>query len=265
MKKMNQEEHGIPQISLLTPLSGAFYPDDPGYEFDEETEGEGEEQLDGADLAQYEQSITEMIDKVNDTGIEGKPRNLMDYFYGSEEVKRKVESAVVSVKNVDGILYGCTTLTLNAYMESAELTELCEYITGQYSDGWGEGFEQREIRVDGGSLYVHFCYDRNLRMQEKAVRESKQEMQETGKPDQRPKLKLLGHDGNIFSIIADARRLLIREGHPEKADEMFERVKVSGNYYKALAIISEYVETELSIKKEKTKPDKKPEKGGTCR
>ena len=33
-----------------------------------------------------------------------------------------------------------------------EQTVLCNYISGQYSDGWGEGFEQREIDVGDLSL-----------------------------------------------------------------------------------------------------------------
>lgn len=82
----------------------------------------------------------------------------------------------------------------------------------------------------------------------------------------RPKMKLLGHDGNIFSIMGDARRLLVRNGQSKEADEMFQRVQDSGNYYQALGIISEYVETELSVpKQEKEKPHGKPEKGGTSR
>ena len=82
--------------------------------------------------------------------------NLMDYFDGSAAIKEKVVSAVPSVKESDGVLYGCTTLELKEYLETEELSELCEYLTGQYSDGWGEGFEQQEIQVDGGELHVHF-------------------------------------------------------------------------------------------------------------
>ena len=142
------------------------------------------------------------------------------------------------------------------------MPELCDYITGQYSDGWGEGFEQRDIPVEAGTLNVHFWqYGKDFRFL--VASEIQAPAEETVR---RPKMKLLGHDGNIFSIMGDARRLLVRNGQSKEADEMFQRVQDSGNYYQALGIISEYVETELSVpKQEKEKPHRKPEKGGTSR
>ena len=74
---------------------------------------------------------------------------------------------------------------------------------------------------------------------------------------QKPRMELLGQDGNIFGIMGQASRLLKRAGMKEQADEMFSRVTACGNYYEALNIISEYVETELSPPAATQKPQKK--------
>ena len=63
---------------------------------------------------------------------------------------------------------------------------------------------------------------------------------------QRPKMELIGQDGNIFSILGRASRLLKEHGQADLAKEMSSRVYQSGDYYKALNVISEYVETELT-------------------
>ena len=63
---------------------------------------------------------------------------------------------------------------------------------------------------------------------------------------QKPSMRLEGQDGNIFSILGQASRLLKDVGQKDQADEMFRRVTSSGSYEEALHIISEYVDTELS-------------------
>lgn len=264
MRNIGKEEQELPQIEVLTSLTGDFLPDDPEC-YDEPEDMDGGELLDGTDLAQYEVAISMMVKKENEIGIKEGICNLMDYFHGTKGIREKVESAVVSVKNVDGVLYGCTTLRLNEFLEASELTELFEYITGQYSDGWGEGFEQREIAVDGGTLYVHFYQNRDFYLQEQ-VSEAKPGESMNAAVLARPKLQLLGHDGNIFSIMADARRLLKQNGQAKAAEEMIRRVENSGDYYGALGIISEYVETELSVPPDqKESADKKTKGRGESR
>ncbi len=78
---------------------------------------------------------------------------------------------------------------------------------------------------------------------------------------QKPRMELLGQDGNIFGILGQASRLLKRAGMKEQADEMFSRVTACGDYNKALNIISEYVETELSPTN--PEPKKSQKKKGT--
>ena len=108
----------------------------------------------GMDMVYYEESIREAVEQRNsDDG-----GNLMPYFDEKRNlrVKEKVISAIPSVEIRDGKLMGCTTVKLRGPLTEPEMQDLQDYLKGQFSDGWGEGFEQREISVDdGGELYVH--------------------------------------------------------------------------------------------------------------
>lgn len=260
---IKEKEQLIPQMKLLTPLFGSFYPDDrqkdAGHYDENRTQAE---LLDGKDLAPYEAVIAQMVEKENAFREEGVC-NLMDYFHGRESIKQKVSQAIVSVQQVDGELYGCTTLTLRANLEGSELKELCDYINGQYSDGWGEGFEQRDIAIDGGVLNVHFWSSGGLQFQKKQIVEEKREMEQRPEHGEgkatRPKLKFIGKDGNIFAILGRAKAALCDAGMREEASEMISRVTEAGSYEQALRIVSAYVEKELSPAKEQM-PDKKSKK-----
>ena len=113
--------------------------------------------------------------------------------------------------------------------------------SGQYSDGWGEGFEQRDICVEDGTLAVHFWQEDGFEMTPE-----REMQQESATREIRPKMKLIGQDGNIFAIMGRASRLLKNSGQGDKTKEMRDRVMSCDSYQKALNIISEYVETELS-------------------
>lgn len=60
----------------------------------------------------------------------------------------------------------------------------------------------------------------------------------------KPTVKLIGEDGNIFSILGRVSRTLKEDGKEEQAKEVSERVMASSSYGKALQIIMEYVEVE---------------------
>lgn len=62
----------------------------------------------------------------------------------------------------------------------------------------------------------------------------------------KPDNPLIGADGNIFNLMGIASRTLKNSGVPDKAKGMCERVKSSGSYDEALAIIMEYVSPPLN-------------------
>ena len=58
----------------------------------------------------------------------------------------------------------------------------------------------------------------------------------------KPRVQLVGEDGNIFSIVGAAARALRRVRHADQATEMSNRVFAAHSYHEALGIVQEYVE-----------------------
>ena len=224
------------QMKFYSPLTADFFPNEPDYEEEFYAEYEGYPQ-DGHELLEYETAIHDAVE--NDTRDFGG--NLMQYYHEDDSVRGKVVTAIPSVEVHGNKLCGCLTVELKEPLLDDEQTVLCNYISGQYSDGWGEGFEQRDIRVDDGTLAVHFWQENGFKMTP-----SFEKIQDHMQMTQRPKMQLLGQDGNIFAIMGRASRLLKSSGQGDKAKEMRDRVMSCDSYQKALNIVSEYVETELS-------------------
>ena len=183
----------------------------------------GPDEFSGFELADYEESIQSAIT----ASLKGSGGDLMPYF--SEQrtpgVKAKVLSAIPSVELRDGELMGCTTVRLKEPLNDVEMKALQEYLRGQFSDGWGEGFEQQEIQTSGGVLYVHFAEER-FDFEVEQVQST--EVSKEQPVPQRLKMKLVGMDGNIFAILGRASRLLKENGQPQQAREMKPRLPVRG-------------------------------------
>ena len=136
------------QLKLYMPLTASFYARNEWGDWDET----GEE-WDGRTLLDYEDRILGFM--VRNRVPEEAERGLM-YWHGVQDsVDAKVRSAMFTAEARDGRLWGVAECQIIGQLSPEELAGLKDFLTGQASDGWGEGFEQREIRVDGGELYAH--------------------------------------------------------------------------------------------------------------
>ena len=229
------------QMKFYSPLTADFFPNDTEDLDDDYSEYEGIPYT-GKELTGYRDVIRDAIYE----DVKDFYGDLMRYYREDDSVRSKEVSAVPSVEFCGNKLCGCLTVELKEPLLDDEQTVLCNYITGQYSDGWGEGFEQREIDVGDGKLYVHFWQDHDFELKRDVP-----DMSEVNKllnRPKKPKMQLIWQDGNIFAIMGRASRLLKNAGQSDKAKEMCDRVTASQSYSEALSIVSEYVETELSPK-----------------
>jgi hypothetical protein len=111
-------------------------------------------QLDGRYLTEYEEAIFNTLVKYRMP--EEQERGLMNWYREGGAVDEKVRSAVFSIEAVDGTLYGTVECMVTEDLTADEMETFKDYISGQASDGWGEGFEQQDINLpDKCVLNVH--------------------------------------------------------------------------------------------------------------
>lgn len=132
-------------FKLYSPLTADYLSDESVLWRDEDTV-----ELHGYELTDYADAISQQIER------EGE--NLEQYLDAVNEpyLAAHVKSIQLSVEERGGELCGCATVVVDEDLTERGWNELQEYLSGQYSDGWGEGFEQRIIQVEDGILNVHF-------------------------------------------------------------------------------------------------------------
>lgn len=83
---------------------------------------------------------------------------MADYITDHPTANAKLMMATWSVEMIKGTLYGRIDCRSAEAFTPEEIEALKDGISGQNSDGFGEGFEQRPIKSDDGDLYVSFWH-----------------------------------------------------------------------------------------------------------
>ena len=102
-------------------------------------------EIDSRELVDYLEDIQEMFPRDADDELS---QYLSPDYERDSLIYGVVTEIWVGVKVIDENLYSWTEVTSNRELSETEKEALLRYLTGQFSDGYGEGLEQREFLTD---------------------------------------------------------------------------------------------------------------------
>lgn len=101
----------------------------------------------------YDDEINDFIRDDLNSDEDAVERGLAAYLH-DENLDKKVYFIMPMVETRNGNLYGVAVVKSYGELDIAETADLVGYITGQFSDGFGEGLEQRPIMLGGDEVYI---------------------------------------------------------------------------------------------------------------
>jgi len=136
-------------LKLYMPMTvDRFEPDEWGNWEDEAV------QLSPHEAVEYAPQIIAAL--LNERAPEEAERGLMTYYHEDDGVNRKVQSYVFTAEVREGQLWGVAECRVHGQLTPEELEKLIDNVSGQASDGLGEGFEQRPIENSRkAEVYAH--------------------------------------------------------------------------------------------------------------
>lgn len=140
----------LTETKLYCPLTFQIEP--------EEDEDYGDlTEVDSANYIYYDDEINEKIRQEFEHDEDEREHGLNAYTR-SDYLAKKVYSIFPSVETRDGDLYGVVIIRSYGELDKADLIELAEETESQMSDGFGEGFEQRENKLGEDNAYISFWH-----------------------------------------------------------------------------------------------------------
>lgn len=111
------------------------------------------EDLSSQEILPYQEKISAAI--ASDRSLSDNPQGLAQYLHDTA-LQQKIVSILPSVEERNGSLWGVTEVQLSQPLTPVKLEQLIDWLEGQFSDGWGEGFEQIAIPIAEGELCISF-------------------------------------------------------------------------------------------------------------
>ena len=135
-------------LRFFSPLIATMYTKDDWGNLEEY----GEEVF-PAELCSYE---TEILKRIAEENLEEEGDRGLAVYLDDPKLEEKIYSMKPTVEVWRGELWGVLEVESHNQLSEREIEAVKEYWEGQESDGWGEGFEQRGIKIPEGELYVSF-------------------------------------------------------------------------------------------------------------